>query len=74
MKLFKWLFKPKQKCTNCGSTGLVTGYWSRGHDSLFGGAIGGRGTRCYDCGHIVFDQDKEAFEKTLPGDHFIVHR
>jgi len=45
------------KCKKCGSAKLKYSHWRRGSNTLGGGAqgVGAMGTRCYDCGNIVWD-------------------
>lgn len=43
-------------CHRCLSINLHDSYWTRGHDIQYGGAIGCRGLRCYDCGYIEWSE------------------
>lgn len=55
-----------ERCKKCASKKLEPGYWSRSWDTVHGGAGGCRGTRCFDCGNIVWDKSLEEYKATLP--------
>lgn len=64
--MFK-LFKPKPRCEKCGSKDLrYSSSWVRGWNYHCEQAIGDKGTRCYDCGNIVWEKSYEQFKNSQP--------
>ncbi len=66
-------FKPKIKndskvknCIKCGSNKIDKGYWTRGWNEACSQACGDNGCRCFDCGHIHWNQSKEDYQSKLP--------
>ena len=59
-------FPPAPRCKKCGSKHLEKGYWSRGWNDCCNQAAGSRGTRCYDCGLIIWDKPYEEAIKEMP--------
>jgi len=64
--LFITNFIFKKRCTKCKSKNLTDGIWRRGWNELCQQATGDSGIRCYDCGHIVWKQNFEEYQKSLP--------
>ena len=64
----KWIAKILRIriCLKCLSFRQDHSYWHRGYNSLCQQADGDYGTRCYDCGNIVWDQSKEDYDKNSP--------
>lgn len=63
---FKDLFFP-DRCEKCKSTTLhKSSGWTRGWNNLCEQATGDSGTRCFDCGHIKWDQSLEEYKSKLP--------
>ena len=53
-------------CEKCGTRALHRGYWTRGHNHMCEQATGDDGTRCFECGDIVWDRTFEEYKKALP--------
>ena len=54
-------------CKKCGSTHLDhSSMWNGGWNLLCEQAVARSGTRCYDCGNIVWDQSDKEYENSLP--------
>jgi hypothetical protein len=61
------LLEPAPRCTKCGSKRLERSRnWTGGWNDYCGQAIGRDGTRCYDCGKIVWHQTDEQYQAKLP--------
>lgn len=64
-----WWFFIAKRCPKCGSYTLEHSNWrwNRAWNSLCEQATGAAGTRCYDCGHMMWDiPDEKEWLKTQP--------
>lgn len=56
-----------EACPECGKRHMEHYYaWTRGWNELCSQASGEPGTRCYDCGHIVWDTPYDEYVARLP--------
>ena len=55
-----------EACPECGSRHLDHGQWIRGYNELCRQAAGAPGKRCYDCGHIIWDDTYEEYISYQP--------
>lgn len=53
-------------CKKCGSIRLDHSLWIGGWNLLCEQATARTGTRCFDCGDIIWDQTDEDYEQSLP--------
>jgi hypothetical protein len=56
-----------EACPECGSRHLNHHHgWIRGYNELCKQAAGAPGKRCYDCGHVIWDDTYEEYVSSLP--------
>lgn len=68
-KMKKWIFNlfKIDFCKACGSIDLThSSFWNGGYNYLCKQALGRSGTRCFDCGKMVWDESDDDFESHLP--------
>lgn len=64
-RFWQYLVKCSRRCPKCKSKHLDDGYWIRGWNNLCEQACGDTGTRCFDCGHIEWEQTCEEYKAKL---------
>lgn len=69
---FLKLFKMKY-CPRCLSMHLDDASWTRGTDLHYGGAIGCRGLRCYDCGYIQWHESLSSYKRHANSKYYKVY-
>ncbi len=63
---FKILVRFNTCCPKCKSKTLNEGHWIRGWNDELNQACGDNGTRCFDCGHIQWEQSFKEYVRKLP--------